>query len=82
MYGGVAWSGVTGRSEGVRDGVKDEEVREGRGNKEVRRRNAYQLVSGGRPAPSLQCSSDWPQQTSLRTASAWITGNNTSLQNT
>ena len=66
----------------MRDGVKDEEVREGRGDKEVRRRNAYQLVSGGRPAPSLQCSSDWPRQTSLRTVSACITGNNISLQNT
>ena len=51
--------GVTGRSGGVRD-------------EWVRGRNAYQLVSDGRPSPSLQCSSDWSQQTSLRIVSAWV----------
>ena len=56
----------------MRDGVKD---------KEMRRRNAYQLVTGGKPAPSLQCSSDWPRQTSLRIVNAWIT-RNISLHNT
>ena len=51
--------GVTGRRRGVRD-------------EWVRGRNAYQLVSDGRPSPSLQCSSDWSRQTSLRIVSAWV----------